>query len=97
MEILVKKTTEEKVEIKLPYYCKSSCFAFSVLNEDQAIQVFYSVYNSATIGTVHAGLAFSTSLGCTPCTKEEFNSMYIAASGKLQDMINLTSLPEIQY
>ena len=97
MEISVTTTTVEKVEIKLPYYCKSDCFAFAVLNEKQAIQVFNSSYGSATVGTVHAGLPFETSLNCKPCTVEEFNSMYISASGKLQDMINLTSLPEIQY
>ena len=98
MEILVKKTTEEKVTIELPYYCKSEWFAYAIYSEKQAIQVHYGVLpDSASIDVCNSRLPFEVSFNCTPCTKDEFKSIYDNAVLRLDSILNISSLPEIQY
>ena len=97
MEILVKKTTEEKVEIELPYYCKNEWFAFAILNEKKAIQVHCGANTeSTTIDICHAKLPFEANLKCIPCTRGEFKTMYESAILRLDTFLNGPFLPEIQ-
>lgn len=71
MEITVKKTVEEKVQITLPAFFRSKTqhFYYKVYSEDHCLAV-----HSEEIGIKHATIFMV--LDYEPCTESEFLDMY---------------------
>lgn len=42
-KIKIKREIEEEIELELPYYCKSICFYYKIVNENTVIQVLPKV------------------------------------------------------
>lgn len=87
MEITIKKTVEEKHEIKLPAFYKSSAHHYKIYSNENAICVTkLSVWGGITI--VNSGLPFQTD--AVECTENEFLNAYDLTKNELERIsINL--------
>jgi hypothetical protein len=78
MEITIKKTVEEKVQISLPAFFRSKTqhFYYKVYSEDHCIQVY-----DGEIGIKHATIFMV--LDYEFCTEQEFNEMFNKVNNEL--------------
>lgn len=82
MEITVKKTVEEKVQITLPAFYKTSCHQIKIYSDEKCIYITKSDYGiNSSITTAHSGLAFT--LNAEPSTESEFLDMYNQVNSEL--------------
>ena len=86
MEITIKKTVEEKVQITLPAYIKGVCHFYKVISENKAIQVT-TLEGHQSINETSPIVAFSNTK--EKCTKEEFNNAFNQIKEKLCDIATL--------
>jgi hypothetical protein len=85
MEIIVKKTVEEKVKISLPHYRKNDYTAYYVYSDERCINVCnFSGY--LEIQEANSSLAFHLD-EVKECTREEFLEIYNEVSEKLKSKI----------
>ncbi len=84
MEITIKKTIKEKVNVALPFYRKDNCHHYKAYNEKNCIQVTNLWYNSA-IQIVHISLAISETN--VECTREEFEEAFNKVKEQLTSLI----------
>ncbi len=87
-ELFVSKTTTEKKEIKLPFYCKTSGFAFKIISKDDCVQVEHSPgYRGFGIGIriSPASVAFSNEgkYNWHEISEAEFKDIYIDVINRL--------------
>ena len=85
MEITIKKTIEEKHEIKLPAYYKSrsTLFHFKIYSDANCVCVYED-----EIGIKHAGLPFALDQ-ILESTEEEFLNAYTKAKTRIDEVIKL--------
>jgi hypothetical protein len=80
MEIRIKKTVEEKVQITLPYFTKTICHYYKVYSDTHCICVTnLAGYNSIQIH--QSSLAFASKYEF--CTESEFLDMYNKVNDEL--------------
>lgn len=73
MEITIKKTVEEKVQITLPYFTKTICHYYKVYSDTHCICVtVLSGHKSVSVN--HSAIAFGGNYEV--CTETEFLDMY---------------------
>lgn len=79
--ILIKQkhTTERDVVIELPYYSISEWYAYKVISEEKAIQVFIGFRDNGA--SISFGLYVTSALqiGEVQCTEAEFMERYNSA------------------
>ena len=85
MEITVKKTIEEKVNVELPIYRKSNCHHFKVYSESECIYVTDLDVFSFAIQKGDASLALAERN--IECTKEEFEEAFNKVKEQLINLI----------
>ena len=79
--IIKKITTEEEVQLELPYCSKNGCYAFKVLDSEKSLQVCYTGIN---IGIQESYASFAFNHGAEQCTEEEFNQLFTETLNKLK-------------
>ena len=85
MEIRIKKTIEEKVNVALPFYRKDNCHHYKVYSENNCIQVTDLDTYSCGIQIGHIGLAISETN--VECTQEEFEEAFNKVKEQLTNLI----------
>lgn len=88
--LTIKKSTTsyEEVEIKLPYYCKSSGFYHKIINQKEAIQVcalvlFYGIQITQASTALHKVGGNENE----QITKEEFEEVFKLVNEKLNNIL----------
>jgi hypothetical protein len=82
MEITIKKTIEEKVQISLPAYYKTSAHQFKIYSDTHCISV-----TEAGIHQLHADLPFA--IDAKESTELEFMEFYKKVNNQLHEIVNL--------
>jgi len=85
MEITIKKTIEKKVNIEVPYYAKSLCYAYKVIAENDVLCVQF--YGSGTPRLQTENYFSDMILDGEPITKQEFNEIYNEVLTKLNEKL----------
>jgi hypothetical protein len=80
MEISIKKTLEEKVQITLPYFTKTICHYYKVYSEDHCIAVT-NLAGYKGVQIQQSSLAFASTYEV--CTEQEFNEMFNQINSEL--------------
>jgi hypothetical protein len=86
MELTVIDRVPRKVQIDLPYYCKTTAFNYKVVDEKKVIIVFRG-YDLETCGietSKNTSLAFDNP-AAEISTEQEFNDAYNQVINKLND------------
>ncbi len=80
MEISIKKTLEEKVQITLPYFTKTICHYYKVYSEDYCIAIT-NLADHKGIQIQQSSLAFASTYKVG--TEQEFNEMFNKVNSEL--------------
>jgi hypothetical protein len=83
MEITIKKEVEEKYNLELPYYAKSTCYAYKIISPNEVLDIEY--YLGAAIKI--QPWILPQVLTATPITKQEFNEIYQEVLTKLNQAL----------
>lgn len=80
------KTIEIKrqVEVDLPYFSKSSAYAYKVIDENTCVSVGYSEYIKAQIQESYVSFAFGEDN--EKITEEEFNELFNQTLKRIQEL-----------
>lgn len=84
LKMKVEETTKQtkEIEVKLPYYSKSSCHYYKVISEHEAIEAtILNTINQFGIATTYPSSAFRA--GVAQCTEREFEDAFDMALDKL--------------
>lgn len=80
MEITIKKTVEEKVQISLPAFTKTICHYYKVYSEDYCIAVT-NLADHKGVQIQQSSLAFASTYKV--CTEQEFLDMFNKVNNEL--------------
>jgi hypothetical protein len=80
MEISIKKTLEEKVQITLPYFTRTLCHYYKVYSEVHCIAVT-NLDGYKGVQVQSSSLAFASTYEV--CTEKEFNEMFNKVNNEL--------------
>jgi len=75
MKVTITTTHEKELEIRFPYYLKSLCFAYKVINETTALRVQYGGL-SRGLEVVSANVAFADFETKQSMFDDEFQRLY---------------------
>lgn len=80
-KITTTKTTEEAIEVELPYYSRSLCYAYKVVDKESAVDV---CIDDTNFGIIRSSSSHAFNDNCTQITEEEFNQLFTETLNKLK-------------
>lgn len=87
--ITKQNTTQDQIEIQLPYYCSCSAFAYCIISKEKAIQVL-DIENDFGISV---GDYISSALleQNKPCEASEFWTRFNAVKNRIDNTISIAT------
>lgn len=82
MQLTITKSSQETIQIELPYYRKGTAHFFKVVSENSCIRIQEMISACSISSDEFVSLAFQD--GISPCTEQEFNEAYGRVSERLR-------------